>query len=67
MANKILGSISLTDQILETLFSDLENQDGFNKDLIEQLRDLYKRDELTKLENITNVLKISKGGNNEAH
>ena len=59
--------ISLSDQILNTLFSSLENQDGFDNDLIERLRDLAKRDELTKSIKVSNVLKITQGGQDEAH
>ena len=59
--------ISLTDQILEILFSSLINQGGFDNDLIERLRDLAKHDELTKLAKVTNVLKVTQEGHDEAH
>jgi O-phosphoseryl-tRNA(Cys) synthetase len=62
MTEKRPSSISIPDQILEALFLGLENQDGFNNDLIEQLRELAKRDELNKLEKVSNVLKIYRRG-----
>ena len=67
MTKQKTNSISLTDQILDTLFSSLENQDGFDNDLIGRLRDMAKREELTKSVKITNVLSTTTGGNDEAH
>lgn len=60
-------SISLTDQIMETLFSSLVNQEGFDNDLIEKLRDLVKDGELTKTAKVTNVLQTTQGEHDEAH
>jgi len=58
-------SISLPDQIMDTLFSSLENEEGFEKDLIEGLRNLVKDGDLTKTEKITSVLKKPQGGDYE--
>ncbi len=58
-------TISLTDQILNTLFSSLENQEGFDNDLIERLRDIARRDELTKSAKVANVLKTTQRGQDE--
>jgi len=60
-------SISLTDQIMDTLFSSLENQEGFDNDLIEGLRNLVKDGDLTKTEKVTSVLKNTQGGHDETH
>ncbi|NMB57625.1 MAG: hypothetical protein GYA12_00515 [Chloroflexi bacterium] len=60
-------SISLTDQIMDTLFSSLENEEGFDNDLIEGLRNLVKDGDLTKTEKITSVLKKTQGGDFETH
>ena len=60
-------SISLMDQILDTLFSSLENQDGFDNDLIEQLRNMAKGAELTKSAKVSAVLKTAQGEYDEAH
>ena len=60
-------SISLTDQIMDTLFSSLENEEGFDNDLIEGLRNLVKDGDLTKTEKITSVLKKTQGGAFETH
>jgi len=54
--------ISLSDQILDTLFSSLKNQDGFDDELIERLRELAKREELTKTVKVANVLRTIQGG-----
>ena len=67
MAEKVPDSISIPDKILQTLFSSLENQDGFDKEIISQLRALGERNELTKVEKVTSALKNDKGGNNETH
>ena len=61
------NSTSLTDQILDTLFASLESQDGFDHNLVERLRDLAKRDELTKSAKVAGVLKTAQGGYDEAH
>lgn len=61
MDKKVQNSISITDQILQTLFSSLENQEGFDNEMISQLRDLAERDELTKVDKVTTVLKKDKG------
>jgi hypothetical protein len=61
------NSISIPEQILDTLFSNLENQEGFNKDLIKRLRDLAECNELIKSEKVSDVLKITEGGNDETH
>ena len=61
------NSTSLTDQILDTLFASLESQDGFDHNLVERLRDLAKRDELTKPAKVAGVLKTAQGGYDEAH
>jgi hypothetical protein len=60
-------SMSITDQILDNLFSSLENQDGFDNDLIEQLRNMSKRAELTKSVKVGAVLKTTQGEHDEAH
>jgi hypothetical protein len=67
MADKMPGSISLTDQILETLFSRVEDQDGFDKEIITKLRALAERNELTDVERVKDLLKKDKGGNDETH
>ena len=67
MAEENPKTISLTDQILNILFSSLENQEGFDSDLIEQLRNLAKCEELTKPAKVTNVLKATQGEHDEAH
>ena len=67
MAEENPKSISITDQILETLFLSLEKQDGYSIDLIERLRELAKHGELTKSVKVANVLKITKGGQDETH
>jgi hypothetical protein len=58
MADKVPDSISIPDTILQTLFLSLEGQEGFDKEIISQLRALAERGELTKVEKVTNVLKI---------
>jgi hypothetical protein len=67
MAEKVPDSISIPDKILHTLFLSLKDQDGFDNEIISQLRALAERNELTKVEKVTNVLKIDKGGKVEAH
>jgi hypothetical protein len=67
MAEKVPDSISIPDKILQTLFSSLENQAGFDNEMISQLRALAERNELTKVENVTAVLKKEKGENDETH
>jgi len=64
MAEEISGSMSITEQILEQFLSGLKGQEGFNDALIDQLRELANRGELTKVERVSDVLK---GGNHEAH
>lgn len=54
--------ISLSDQILDKLFSSLINQDGFDDELIERLRELAKREELTKTVKVADVLRTIQGG-----
>lgn len=54
--------ISLSDQILDTLFSSLKNQDGFDDELIGRLRELAKREELTKTVKVADVLRTTQGG-----
>ena len=60
-------SISLTDQILDTLFLSLENQEGFDADLIQQLRILSKKGDMSKAQQVAGVLKIIQGVQNEAY
>ena len=67
MTEKGPAPISIPDKILQTLFSSLENQDGFDIEIITQLRTLADRNELTKVEKVTAILKNDKGGNNETH
>ena len=59
--------ISITDQILDTLFLSLENQYGYSNDLIERLRELAGYGELTKSVKVANVLKTTQGEYDEAH
>jgi len=61
MTEQIPNPLSLTDQILEALFLSLENQDGFDKDLIQRLHDLANSDEFTKSVKLTDVLKSIQG------
>ena len=65
MAEKVPDSISIPDKILQTLYSRLEGQEGFDKEIIAQLRALAERNELTKIERVTSVLKKDKGGNDD--
>lgn len=67
MTEQKLNLISLSDQILDKLFSSLQNQDGFDDELIERLRELAKREELTKAVKVADVLRTTQGGHNEAH
>jgi len=62
MAEKVPDSMSIPDKILQTLFSSLENQDGFDKEIISQLRVLGERNELTKVEKVIAAIKNDKGG-----
>ena len=62
MAEEAIKSLSLTDQILENLFLSLENQDGYDSNLIGALRNLARHGDLTKSAKISNVLKTIGGG-----
>jgi len=60
-------TLSLIDQILDSLFTGLENQDGFSNDLIVMLSDLAKQGELTKAVKVTNALKTTQGSQDETY
>ena len=56
MAEKVPDTVSIPDKILQTLFSSLEGQEGFDKEIIAQLCTLAEQNELTKIEKVTSVL-----------
>lgn len=66
MVEKIPDPISIPEKILQTLFKNLEKQEGFDQSIICQLRALADQDELTKVEKVISALKTDTGGNNEA-
>jgi len=59
--------LSIPDKILQTLFSSLEGQEGFDEGIIFQLRALAEQNELTKIEEVSPGLKIDKGRNDDYH
>lgn len=59
------SSKSLTNEILETLFASLEGQAGFDADLIEQLRDLARRQGMSNARKVSEVLKQAREASHE--
>ncbi len=59
--------ISIPEKILQTLFLNLEGQEGFDQDIIAELKVLAGKDQLGDAESITAILKNEKGDNNASH
>lgn len=65
MAEEINDSISIPEKILQTLFSGLLGQEGFDQNIISRLQELSEQGKLTKVDEVTAVLKTDAGGINE--
>jgi len=59
--------ISIQDQIIEKMLSDLKNKEGFTSEIIQSLSELRRQGKLSKEKEISKILKPKEGGNDEAH
>ena len=59
--------ISIQDQIIEKMLSDLKNKEGFTPEIIQSLSELRRQGKLSKEKEISKILKPKEGGNDEAH
>lgn len=59
------SNASLTDQIFDVLFSSLENEFGFDANLINRLHELARREELSNSRKVKRILKTTQGNEDE--